>query len=168
MPAPAPLRATSLSSRHEDLPVLDRSPPLDTEREEPRSPHSPELVNRAQRRRTILEAAIFSPHPEGSVTSSHHHVSPPHVAPGSQQPENRIWIPTVLRAPVMIANILLLVVIAAVLEALLKINRDHYGWGTPSFYNKFPQIHIIWTYVPGVFPNVYSETHDLGPDHYRV
>lgn len=49
----------------------------------------------------------------------------------------------------MIANITLLIVLAVILEVLLKVNRDHYGWGTPSWFNKYPQIHIVWTYVPG-------------------
>ena len=96
-------------------------------------PQDSELAERARRRRTkIFETTTPLPH----------------VGSAPATPKAR-WAPTSLKSAVMMANIVLLVVLAIVLEVLLWLNHHNYGWGQPSFYNAHDQLHIIWTAVPG-------------------
>lgn len=98
-------------------------------------PSSPALASRAQRRRTV----IFGADPDV--------VLPRSVAKSVQ----RQWVPSSLKTSWMVANIVLLLVIAVVLEILLKVNHDSYGWGTPGFWNNHESLHIVWTALPGMY-----------------
>jgi len=125
--------------RYAGLPLLDPESPAPG-----RSPASPELIGRCQRRRTFLVGSLPARHSDsGSVPTSS--LNPPQPRSGKK----RRWRPWRLSVSVMVLNIFILVAMAVTLEVLLKVNRDAYGWETPSFYNKFPQIHIVWTVLPG-------------------
>lgn len=142
MPTPPPLAPAATSLDGQDLPVLETR----VEQDEPRSP---ELIDTGLKRRTILESTIFSPRSNANATT------PIPTTPGdaSAKPAGGAaqskWVPLELRTPVLVATVVLLVAIAVGLEVMLKVNRDHYGWGTPSFYGAHPQIHVVWTYLPG-------------------
>ena len=127
--------------RYAGLPLLDPESPSPG-----RSPASPELIGRSQRRRTHLVGSLPARHSDsGSVPTSS--LNPPQ--PSSSRKKRR-WRPWRLSVSVIVLNISILVAMAVTLEVLLKVNRDAYGWETPPFYNKFPQIHIIWTVLPGM------------------
>lgn len=62
---------------------------------------------------------------------------------------NKRWKPFHLKTTLILANIIFCLVVAIALEILLKVNRNAYGWEPPAFYSKFPQIHVLWTFLPG-------------------
>lgn len=133
--SPATLAPTAA---YTGLPLLDSESPN-------RSPAFPEIIGRGLRRRTLLVQLPGTKWHSGSGLPP----APPRISPPRPPPKRR-WRPWHLRPFVMGANIFALVAIAITLEVLLRVNQDAYGWETPSFYNKFPQIHIAWTVVPGM------------------
>ncbi|KAF8311738.1 hypothetical protein DL93DRAFT_2229456 [Clavulina sp. PMI_390] len=186
MPTPSPLLPTS--SQTADLPLLEHASPSfpqsfsprDAKAEEEigelprfptefRSPTSPRLLERAQRRRSLLQGSAIhhtqfvnvDPNEErlekrdgtpiiAATTSSSPTAAPPPLPPSPSSSSSKKWTPWVLRTPVIVLNIIILIVLAVVVEALLKVNKNAYGWGTTSLYTRFPQIHIVWTYIPGL------------------
>lgn len=164
------------SARYEGLPLLDSATDQLSQGPVPASPH---LVNRSQRRRTLLEEVgqstadknrsrtSLSPSSLSASASAYaqDEESPPHEPRSSLPPKNnKRWRPWLLRPYVMIVNIVILVLVAATLEVILRINHHAYGWGTPSFYSKYPQIHVLWTVTPGKeshftshITNIYTE-----------
>jgi len=149
MSVPPPLAPIAAALGDQALPVLETTVEQD---HGPRSPTSPELIDRGLKRRGMLESSVFSPR-SNAFTNTHASTPITGDATGGAGPTGNTikskWVPLPLKTPVLVVNIVLLVVIAITLEVLLKVNHDAYGWGTPSFYNKYPQIHVIWTYLPG-------------------
>ena len=122
------------------LPLLDSGSPS-------RPPALPELIGRGLRRRTLLGEVPQPPQTKRHLDSGSLPTS--QSSQTSPQPKKR-WRPWHLSPLVMVVNIVILVVIAITLEVLLRVNRDAYGWRTPSYYNHYPQIHIAWTVLPGM------------------
>lgn len=63
--------------------------------------------------------------------------------------EAKRWEPTHLKTAYLVLNVVLCAGIAIALEVLLRVNKNAYGWRIPTVYTKYPQIHLLWTFLPG-------------------
>jgi hypothetical protein len=67
--------------------------------------------------------------------------------PGSEKPYQ--WLPIQLRSWWMLFNIILLLVIAIGIEVIYVVNRNDHGWQKPGWWDSKPDLHILWTAIPG-------------------